>query len=99
MGQFQFNTLQANRALNGDFSAADSTITGIGLGIYVGVSGDVTIQLYNPVPGGGEVEVTYTAVPQGTFMQVPLFKQVMGTGGGKTTATDLTISYMAPPYA
>lgn len=95
MGQFQFNTLQANRADNGDFSSSDSTISGVGVGIYVGVAGDVTIQLFNPVPGGGDVTALYTAVPQGTFMQVPLFKQVIAAG---TTATDLTISYMAVPY-
>jgi len=92
-GRFQFSTLQATYAVNGDFSAADSTIDGIGVGIYVGVAGDVVIRVL-----GDNSEITYTAVPQGTFMQVPLFDQVMGTGGGKTSSTDLTISYMKAPY-
>ena len=89
-GKWQFSTLQANLAVNGDFSSADSTINGIGIGIYVGVAGDVEIDMLNNAGA-----VLYTAVPQGTFMQVPLFKQV---SSGNTTSTDLTISYMKPPY-
>ena len=92
-GKFQFSTLQATYAVNGDFSAADSTIDGYGIGIYAGVGGDVVIRVL-----GDNSEVTFTAVPQGTFMQVPMFDQVMGTGGGKTSSTDLTIMYMKAPY-
>ena len=92
-GKFQFSTLQATYAVNGDFSAADSTIDGYGIGIDAGVGGDVVIRVL-----GDNSEVTFTAVPQGTFMQVPMFDQVMGTGGGKTSSTDLTIMYMKAPY-
>ena len=94
-GKYQFSTLQANRAVNGDFSSAYSTIDGIGIGIYVGVSGDVEIDLLAPGPDAGATSVVFTAVPQGTFMQVPLFEQV---SSGSTTSTDLTIMYLAPPY-
>lgn len=95
MGKYQFSTLQANRAVQGDFSSSPSTIEGIGVGIYVGSAGDVEIRLWNPEVDGGNVDVVYTAVPQGTFMQVPLFEQVIDTN---TTAADLTLMYMAPPY-
>ena len=83
-------TIQANRDLTGVFSSANSTITGIGVGIYVGVAGDVSI-----LTRGGDTAV-YTAVPQGTFMQVPLFKQVLAAG---TTSTNLSIAYYDPQKA
>lgn len=94
MGKFQFSTLQANAAVNGDFSSSDSTIDGLGIGIYVGVTGDVTIQIVGANEDGPS-SLLFTGVPQGTFMQVPLFKQVLADG---TTSTDLTISYMKTPY-
>lgn len=87
---WQFSTLQANRAVRGDYSSVDSTFIGIGIGIYVGVSGDVEIDLHDV-----EESVIYTAVPQGTFMQVPLFKRI---SHGGTDASDLTVLYMSPPY-
>lgn len=77
-------TLQANRAEQGDFSSSDSTFQGLGLGIYVGAVGNVQI-----VTLGGDTAV-YTAVPAGTFMQVPNFVKVTAAG---TTSTDLNISY------
>ena len=94
-GKYQFRTLQANRAVQGDFSGADSTIGGIGIGIYVGgAAGNVEIDLLNPETDT-PTSVVYTNVPQGTFMQVPLFSQV---SEGGTTVDDLTIMFMAPPY-
>lgn len=86
----RLSTIQANRGVDGDFSSSDSTITGYGVGIYVGAAGDVSI-----MTRGGDT-VTYTAVPAGTFMQVPLFRQVLAAG---TTSTDLSIAYYDPNKA
>jgi len=80
--------LQANRAHQGDLTGGYD-IPGIGVGIYVGSAGNVAIETL-----GGD-SVVYTAVPQGTFMQVPLFKAITAT---TTTAADLTVSYLATPY-
>lgn len=88
MGRWSFSTLQANHAMQGDYNAGIA-VPGIGLSIYTGVGGTVEI-----VTKGGET-IVYTAVPQGIFMQVPLFKEI----GANTVSTDLTIAYLAPPYA
>lgn len=84
---FTFNTLQANRGMQGNYTAG-TTIPGIGVGIYTGTTGDVEIETV-----GGDT-VLYTGVPQGIFLQVPLFSAI----GSNTTATDLSISYVAPPF-
>ena len=89
-GKFQFSTLQATYGVNGDYSDNDSTFNGIGVGIYAGVGGDVEINLLD-----GNGSLLFTAVPQGTFMQVPLFDKILENG---TASTDLTVMYMKPPY-
>jgi hypothetical protein len=79
------STNQGLSAVNGNYAITGLEVQGIGLGIYVGVAGDVEI-----TPLHGPADVTYTAVPQGTFMQVPNFSHIVAGG---TTATDLTITY------
>lgn len=83
-----FSTLQANFASQGNYSAGLADVGGLGVGIYVGVAGDVEIIPKN------SAAVLYTAVPQGTFMQVPLFTGI----GSNTTSTDLTLAVIKTPY-
>jgi hypothetical protein len=86
----QFSTLQANHATQGDFSSTGYDVPGLGVSIYVGgAAADIEI-----ITVGGDT-VLYTSVPQGTFMQTPLFSEISATN---TTQTDMVVSYLAPPY-
>lgn len=87
MGGITFSTMQANLGMQGNYSAG-AEVPGLGLGIYVGSAGDVEI-----LTKGGST-VLYTSVPQGTFMQLPLFTAI----GSNTTSTDLAVAYAKPPW-
>jgi hypothetical protein len=86
MGGMTNVTMQANDGVQGNYSATDYDVPGVGVGIYNGAAaGDVAIET---VKG---TTVVFKSVPAGTFMQVPLFKRVVNAS---TTATDITISFI-----
>lgn len=87
MARLNFTTMQANHGMQGNYSAGIA-VPGIGVGIYVGSAGDVEL-----VTKSGDT-VLYSAVPQGSFMQVPLFESLTSN----TTSTDLSIAYISPPW-
>ena len=90
MSRLTTSTLQANDGANGDYSSSGYAVPGIGIGIYVGVGGDVMIHTRKGT------DLLFTGVPQGTFMQVPMFDAIVASG---TTASDLTVSYITFPGA
>ena len=81
------STLQGTHTYSGDLRAGQ-LIDGIGIGIYTSDGGTVEI-----LTKGGST-ATYLSVPAGTFMQVPLFQSITSN----TTATDLVVTYIRPPY-
>lgn len=87
MSRKSYSTLQANRAMQGNYAGTTTIVPGTGVGIYTGVGGIVEILTH-----GGDT-ILYTAVPQGTFMQVPLFKAITSN----TDSTDLTVAYQQAP--
>lgn len=89
-GAFSFSTLQATYAETKDCSALSVPylVNGIGVGLYAGVGGDVEI-----VTLGGDTAI-FTAVPAGTFMQVPLFSYI----GTNTADSALTIMTTKAPF-
>jgi hypothetical protein len=64
-------------------------IDGTGIGIYTSDGGTIEI-----ITHGGSTAV-YQLVPAGTQLQVPLFKEVTSN----TTASDIVVTYIKPPYA
>ena len=78
--------LQANDGTRGDYSSSNFVVPGIGVGIYVGgTAGDVSILTKKGTT------LLFTAVPQGTHMQVPLFTEIVASGTG---VDDLTVSFL-----
>lgn len=83
------STLQGTHAVKGNYSSTDLAVDGLGIGIYTSDGGNIEI-----LPKDGPSAI-YASVPAGTFMQVPLFKAILNAG---TTATDVTVTYIRPPF-
>jgi len=81
------STLQGTHTYSGDLSAGQ-VIAGLGIGIYTGDGGTVEIT----TKGGSTA--TYTNVPAGSFMQVPLFTAITSN----TTAAEIVATYIKSPY-
>ena len=82
------STLQADSGVNGDYSSTDLDIKAtfgndaLGLGFYVGVTGNVTITTLDGT------DLLFTGLPVGASPQTPLFTHIKASG---TDTTDLTV--------
>jgi len=82
-------TLQADRhTLIADTSSADVTFDGIGLSLYIGGAGNITIEALDGT------QVLYSGLLAGSQIYPPLFQQIESTN---STATNVVVIWRSNP--
>ena len=89
MSHLEARTLQANDAIQGDYSGmgANVVLQGIGVSFYVAAQANVEI-----VTRAGTT-ILYTDVPAGSQIMAPLFAEI----GTNTTSADMVVAIHKHP--